>query len=231
MWFNRKKNNNIVDGVEKISSGFYRITPQNLSDGRLYIELSTHTHNMYSEQPIFVLSRNHWHCQFQERIKEDPFAYRNHVLRPAKKTILLTTGLERSQDPFVLRIFLGNNIHNLTAWQLSDGQNTAWKRLWSDQFSVTLLHQDMFYPDTSNRGILEYSDGGESIYESKIVIDLKGSDKWYQATSFDEKLPCEHPHMNYEEGEEAKTRRTHEILAAYAIDAHGNVTKRSDYYY
>jgi hypothetical protein len=219
-----------MNSVKKISSGFYRITPQNILEERLYLKLSTYRHNRYGDQPIIVLSRNDWHCLFQEKVKDDAYAFRNFHVLPKKKTILLTTGLEGCSDPFDLRIFCGYSSKSSSDSPFSCFEikypDEKYKILWFDHFSVKAISQEDFYPDTSKKVTLKYPTNSESTYESRIVVDLKGSDKWYRAESYEEKLPYEFTDREHAKIEkELIIHSAHEILAAYNIDGYGQVIK------
>jgi hypothetical protein len=170
------------DGLRRYSRGLYTIYPKSNSEDRLFLKVKIRHPREISEHPLFVLSRGNWHCQYMSSAKPCMHAWRNNDYSAWPESVMITTGLSGNLEPFRLRIFYMKSY--FTNW---------W---WRPTNAI-----DVCITNPSDSDFLK----------PHLIIDLKGSKKWYEADSFDKGLLLKGegkfgPH----ETEENRMRRFHE---------------------
>ena len=143
--------------IRRNSRGVYTLHPRSNSQDRLFISVRI-PYPSFGGQPLFVLSRSNWHCQYQSTARPNPIRPDMTPLSAyISNPLTIITGLSGSLEPFQLRIFFDKR-SGFTGWR------------WAATDAVSIFITDSISDD------------------SQSTIDLAGSDKWYEAESFDERI-------------------------------------------
>lgn len=169
------------ESVRRNSRGFYTVFPRANAEDRLFLKAKI-TYPESAGQPLFVLSRGNWHCQYQSTAEPNSYAWRNNDWSHHLNSVMITTGLSGSLEPFQLRVFFIKS---------GMGGNWGWKPTDAEAVFIT--------------DVIDFN-----LNKSPFTIDLLGSDKWYEADSFDKGLLlCGNGKCGPRETEENARRRLH----------------------
>lgn len=155
----KKFTRRVPDEILRNGRGLYTILPRANPEDLLSLKVGI-SYPDFSAQPLFVLSRGNWHCQYQSASKANMFSWRNNDRSHQPNPVIITTGLSGILEPFQLRIFFMNN-----------GFICDWS--WKPTDASYVLFVDSI-------------ESGSDKHQS--TINLSGSDKWYEADTYEKGL-------------------------------------------